>query len=578
MSNHTEPSRSTQERLLAGAFAAVVGAAVVAWVWGGVAGVLFGAGWPAVNGGGVAHAVVSLPTSLGDPRRAWPAAVRADLPGPVGFYAALAVLAMLASAAGISISSLRRRDHLSTAGERERRGARWARSTDLKALTASRRRRGSVSETDGARLALGFRGPRLLRAEQRHALVVFGPPQSGKSAGLAIGALLEWPGPVIASSIKTDVLRATIAQRRRLGRVYVFDPFELASEPRSTWSPLRAADTFDGALEVAHRLASAGEVDQRSVESGEFWTVAAEQRLAPLLYAAAHSGKGIDTLVRWAYGQGELELGAALNQVMRTAESEHDRHDARSAFDAASAFTAQPDRTRGSIEGTVQTLLRAYRSSRVQRSARSSEITPDGLFKASNTAYIVGDAKASRLLRPIFLALLGELIDHAYKQANLNGGVLQRPLLLCLDELGNVAPLPNLAEIASTAPSHNIQLVSVFHDLAQARARYGRDAETVINSHRARMLLPGVADLDTLRYFSALVGDQLARDETRTTGPGYQTRSENQTRRPLAPPEHLRQLPAGHALLVYGRLPPVIVRLRMWFNDRPLKALAGRLG
>jgi type IV secretory pathway TraG/TraD family ATPase VirD4 len=132
-----------------------------------------------------------------------------------------------------------------------------------------------------------------------------------------------------------------------------------------------------------------------------------------------------------------------------------------------------------------------------------------------------------------------------------------------------------LAEIASTAPSHNIQLVSVFHDIAQARSRYGRDAETVINSHRARMLLPGVADLDTLRYFSGLVGDQLVRDETRTTGPGGQTRSENQTRRPLAPAEQLRQLPDRHALLVYGRLPPTIVQLRMSFEDKHLIELSG---
>jgi len=51
---------------------------------------------------------------------------------------------------------------------------------------------------------------------------------------------------------------------------------------------------------------------------------------------------------------------------------------------------------------------------------------------------------------------------------------LELPLLLCLDEAGNVAPLPNLAEIASTAPSHNIQLVSIFHDLQQARSRYAR--------------------------------------------------------------------------------------------------------
>ena len=123
------------------------------------------------------------------------------------------------------------------------------------------------------------------------------------------------------------------------------------------------------------------------------------------------------------------------------------------------------------------------------------------------------------------------------------GGRLEKPLLLCLDEAGNVAPLPNLAEIASTAPSHNIQLVTIFHDLAQARTRYGQQAETVVNSHRARMLLPGVADLETLRYFAGLTGEEEARDRTRTTGAGGTTRSTSRRRRPLIAAEALRQLP-----------------------------------
>jgi type IV secretory pathway TraG/TraD family ATPase VirD4 len=138
-----------------------------------------------------------------------------------------------------------------------------------------------------------------------------------------------------------------------------------------------------------------------------------------------------------------------------------------------------------------------------------------------------------------------------------------------------VAPLPNLGEIASTAPSHNIQLVSIFHDLAQARSRYGQQAETVINSHRARMLLPGVADLETLRYFAGLVGDEEARDLTRTTGAGGNSRSTARRRRPLIAAESLRQLPHGQALLLYGRLPPAVVRLRMYFADRRLRGLAG---
>jgi type IV secretory pathway TraG/TraD family ATPase VirD4 len=222
----------------------------------------------------------------------------------------------------------------------------------------------------------------------------------------------------------------------------------------------------------------------------------------------------------------------------------------------------------------VQALLRAYRFTRVARSAAGCEITADKLLEESATLYLIGDAKASKLLRPLFLALVGEIVDRAYERATLAGGRLERPLLLCLDEAGNVAPLPNLAEIASTAPSHNIQLVSIFHDLQQARSRYGKQADTVVNSHRARMLLPGVADLETLRYFSGLVGEEEARDLTRTTGSGGTTRSTARRRRPLAAAEALRQIPDRHALLLYGRIAPVQLRLRTWFDDRRLRRLA----
>jgi type IV secretory pathway TraG/TraD family ATPase VirD4 len=447
-------------------------------------------------------------------------------------------------------------------------GAHWARGGELRSLTG--RVRAQPSPT-GGRIALGRRGARVLYGEHRHALIAFGPPQSGKSAGIAVPALLEWPGPALASSIKTDLLAVTRRRRESLGEVFVFDPFQLAGGAGHTWSPLHTAGTWDGALEVAWRLASAGEVDQRGVEGGDFWAVAAEQRLAPLLFAAAKTGRTIEDVVRWAYGQGAREIRSALDEATRAAPEA----EARAASDAIHAFEAQADRTRSSIEATAQALLRAYRFTRVARSARTCEITADRLLDDAATLYLIGDAKASKLLRPIFLALLGEIVDAAYERATRAGGALDRALLVCLDEAGNVAPLPNLAEIASTAPSHNIQLVSIFHDLAQARARYGRQAETVVNSHRARMLLPGVADLDTLRYFAGLVGEEEARDLSHTTGPGGSTRSTARRRRPLVAPELLRQIPEHRALLLYGRLAPTEVRLRLWFEERRLRRMAG---
>ena len=88
------------------------------------------------------------------------------------------------------------------------------------------------------------------------------------------------------------------------------------------------------------------------------------------------------------------------------------------------------------------------------------------------------------------------------------------------------------------------------------------------------MLLPGVADLDTLRYFSGLVGEQERRELTRTTGQGGSTHSYGRRRTPLISPEALRQLPDGHALLLYGRLAPVRIRLRTWFDDSRLRRMA----
>ncbi len=550
------------------ALLAVIGAtaalAATVWLWGGLAGLLFGHGWPRVGPGQLATVLARLPERLAHPAAAWPDGVRGLLPGAAGFYGALAVLAACGAvlAAGASHAGL-----LTRVGRRPA-GTRWASGGELRTLHG---------RTRTGRLALGHCRGRLLYAEQRHALVAFGPPQSGKSAGLAIPALLEWDGPAVASSIKTDLLSCTVTRRRALGPVFVFDPFELSGTEAQTWSPLRGAATWDGALEVAWRLAAAGELDQRGVEGGDFWAIAAEQRLAPLLYAAARAGAGMDAVVRWAYGQGSRELDAAISQLTGSARDEAELEGAHAAYDAIRAFEAQADRTRSSIEATAQSLLRAYRFARVLRSARSSEITPDALLDERATLYLIGDAKASKLLRPIFLALLSEIVDRAYERATLAGGQLELPLLLCLDEAGNVAPLPNLAEIASTAPSHNIQLVSIFHDLAQARSRYGRLAETMVNSHRARMLLPGVADLDTLRYFSGLAGEEEARDTTRTVGSGAGgggTRTIGVRRRPLVAPEALRQLPAGRALLLYGRLPPAEVRLRMWFEDRRLRRLA----
>jgi type IV secretion system protein VirD4 len=544
------------------------------WLWTGTAAALFGSGWPHLTLGVLWRAISGVAGHLSDPRRGFPPPVRAGLPGPVGFYIALVLLAIPVALLATGAVRLWQRYRTSGASSVERKGARWARAGELARLRRRQRRRARATPAiTGAAaaprlgLSLGRQGSRVLRAEDRHALVVFGPTQSGKSAGIAIPNILEWAGPAIVVSIKPDLLDATVASRARRGEVLVFDPYAQWEHPAHTWSPLAGARTWNGALQTAQRMASAGEIDASTVKGGSFWSKAAEQRIAPLLYAAAYTGRGIGDVVSWVYGQGGAELDRIMHELIEHSRSEIERADAQHAHDAHLAFTQLAGETRGSIEGTAQILLSAYRSPTVVRSADGSQITGERLLGGDNTVYLISDSRRSKLLRPILIALLTELLDHAYETANCSTGrSLQTPLLVCLDELGNATPLPNLAEIASTAASHNIQLISIFHDIAQARTRYHDQALTVINNHRARMLLSGVADMETLRYFSELVGDEEVKGGSDAGAPVR--------RRPLAPPDELRQIKPEHGLLIYGSLRPAIARLRLYFNERKLKEAA----
>jgi type IV secretory pathway TraG/TraD family ATPase VirD4 len=202
------------------------------------------------------------------------------------------------------VVAVHRRVRALDAGE----GARMARTGELRALQS---RRAPV----GARLALGYQRRRLVWCEPRHSAVGFGPTQSWKSTGLEIPNILEWPGCVIASSAKVDLIRDTIGRRRELGRVWVFDPFGLSGERSHTWSPIGSCSTWDAAKRQARRLTWAAQLDSR-VEGGDarFWDALARQYLAPLLLAGNRAGRDVRVLLRWTASDRE----DAVRQALRT--------------------------------------------------------------------------------------------------------------------------------------------------------------------------------------------------------------------------------------------------------------------
>lgn len=435
-----------------------------------------------------------------------------------------------------------------TRQRKSEKGARWAKPRDLQPLL--------IRKPQPGRLTLGTVGRRLVATEQQHSVAVIGPAGTGKTTGFAIPALLEWDGPVVATSVKGDLVEHTIHQRQDRGEVWVYDPTGSTGQPPSGWNPLAASSDWQGALRMAAWLVSTARAGERGgLQDSDFWYAVAQKLLAPLLYAAARSGRTMRDVVRWVDLQDETEPAAAL--------------EATGTLDAIQSFAAtinREDRARSSAYTTTETVIAAFTDPDVLNTTTTTPaMTPEQLLDGgSHTLYICGPLHEQARLRPLFTALIEETVHNVYSRANRPDTRLAKPLLLVIDEAANIAPLPDLAQLASTARGVGIQLVTVWQDFAQLQGRYGTFAQTVINNHRAKVVLAGVSDTPTLDYLSRLIGDETTTEtsHTRDHAGSVRTTTEAIRDRPLAAPSELRQSETGTGVLVYGNLSPARLRLR----------------
>ena len=555
-------------------FAALAGLLLgLIWLTGALSAAIFGEGWTTVRTSDLVATALRLPSHLGDPRLAWPAYARDALPGPFGFYAVL--VGLLAALCGGVVAALRLWTAVGDRGgqllgpSHRPASARWASGRDLRALRVDGPTRG--------RLILGRHGRQLIAAEERQSVIVLAPAQSGKTTGLAIPSLREWDGPALVTSVKSDLLAATFAARKGMGHAMVFDPVKATGYAGTCASPLHGCGTWYGALRVANWLSTAARPGGQNLSDADFWYAAAEKLLAPLLFAAVKKGRDIGAVVTW------LDKGIAAKEEVETILSPQKKEKGDQEGDAVSpeqkkeaeemeaarlAWEAnwhRESRQRSSIYTTAETIVAAFADPRVREACSAAKYTPAALLDGGpNTLYLCAPAHEQQRLRPLFSMIVRELISVVYESSAATGEPINPPLLLVLDELANIAPIPNLDEVASTGAGQGIQLLSIFQDMAQIKSRYGESAaQTITNNHRAKLFGTGISDPDTLSYISRVVGTGEFEHRSDTADDkGGAARTQASIYRDLTPANVVREAKRGTGLLVYGHLPPAKIRMR----------------
>ncbi|MEX1171821.1 MAG: type IV secretory system conjugative DNA transfer family protein [Chloroflexota bacterium] len=408
------------------------------------------------------------------------------------------------------------------------------------------------------------------RRRDPSSVAIIGPTRCGKTAA-AITGILEWSGPAILSSVKADLMGATIERRRTLGDVRVFDPTRATSHRTHGWSPLRGAATISGAQQATRALVDAG--PRGGVESLDFFLRLAEQLLWPHLYIAATHGRTMHDVVRWIHSQtSPSDEMTDLADLFRTGLHAPDLDGGtRDAHQTLAGIWQLDRRTRASAYATAQTLLGAWTDPGVAAASELDELDLDWLTSGVNTLYICAPLHHQQRLAEVFGGLLGDFVNQAYERFTHTNQPLP-PTLLVLDEAANT-PTRWLPQVASTCAGIGLLLVTIWQSKAQLDAAYGRLADSVLTNHATKIIFSGVSDLPTLEYASRLIGDEDVVRHSQSVGDHerHRTRSFTPQAMPLMPGHVLRQARRGTALLVHGTLPPAQLTTIPYYRQRRIR-------
>jgi type IV secretory pathway TraG/TraD family ATPase VirD4 len=387
--------------------------------------------------------------------------------------------------------------------------------------------------------------PRHARPER--AVLLLGPPRSGKTSAVIIPAVLAHTGPVVSTSTKPDVARATQRARGQNGRAWVFDPTGTspAGGPLELrWSPVRSSTSWDGALLMARAMTSnigAGTTDR------SHWSSRAQALLAPMLHAAAVHGRDMETVVDWVMRHELDEPGILLE----------DKRCSRLAFGNLLGLLHTEDRERSSIFSSAADALQAYGSEHALAAAKDPNFDTAVFVRSMDTVYVHAPAEAQAAAAPIVCSLLAEIRRASYKAHS--AGELRGRVLFALDEVANIAPLEELPQIASEGGGQGLLLLAALQDLSQARARWGAQADGFLTLFGTKLILPGIADPKTLETVSTTLGEYDRQVVSRTRTPAHtgwspwqnSTTVSTQRTRVLSAGE-VANIPAGRALHLDG--------------------------
>jgi len=424
------------------------------------------------------------------------------------------------------------------------------------------------------RSARGQRAVRIPSIEEGSGIL--GTTRMLKTRGQMAPSLIMWDGPAVSTSAKADIVDLTGMARERLakrhgGRIHILD---LSGKVAGRYGlDGMRIDPLAGCTNtsvVTHRVESwLAAADPRSFsrkDDHDFFRTHAGTLLRPFVYAAALEGLSVRQVIRWLNRRDVVEPGLII-----------ERHNPRAIEWVDAIRSLGNSSAQVTVENFFQTALAGLKpllDPAILDLCEGSTFDAEEFLATYSTLYIV-DPRGNGGLSPYALleaAQVDWIVENAFNRALKQvSGRCDPALLLNLDELPNICPLPSIPNILSVGGGQGVITNWACQDFSQLRDRYGPEgAQTILTTTSYLTLLGGLKDRDFLEDISALAGEYQEWEESRSGT----TVNRKRVQQRVLPVEVLARLPKGEGVLLHHG---EVTRLQLRAMD-DIPALAALMG
>ncbi len=355
---------------------------------------------------------------------------------------------------------------------------------------------------------LGARNGVCFAGSPEDSIGILGPPRVGKTSGVLVPQAMTWTGSLISTSTKPDVLRATRGRRlqiacQRDGDVFVYAPTErqehVCGAQRICWSPTDGCeDPTVCEIRVQKMLGP-----EKSTEQ-EFFRQSAATVMRGYFHAAAIAGLGMSYIKRWI-DQRDVE------EPIEILTFYADRSPAAGQYASAlRGVGAQPGETKAGTFGTVQEKLAAIvGNATALANSESTNFDIDRFLLTGSTLYVLSPEDVQQVIAPLVAGLIEAIVSRGYRLAAGNSaGRLEPPLMLLLDEVGAIAPLPSLPQMLAQGASQGILTVWAGQSISQLEDRWGKEkAHAIWGASSQKLVFGNLSDAELLEQISKQFGE-----------------------------------------------------------------------